>query len=191
MFVKKKKYIVHEYKYSIKLKSHVFYQKFTEVFLMYLFGLLYLILALHLINAGYYLTWKYSTSWKSSFCFVSIFKMALNFSIKFWSSDPSFKSNILTPLYLKFGKSTHAKILFTRYHIKDIKNIENMLFKNIRKWYEVEFYIRDIFWQIKLVNDFNNLHLLYVTFSKKGFLVCKLNNVLSPILLRVNSLCGG
>ena len=121
--MKKKKYIVHEYKYSIKLKSHVFYQKFTEVFLMYLFGLLYLILALHLINAGYYLTWKYSTSWKSSFCFVSIFKMALNFSIKFRSSDPSFKSNILTSLYLKFGKSTHAKISFTRYHIKDIKNI--------------------------------------------------------------------
>ena len=56
-------------------------------------------------------SWKFSSSWKFGLYFVYFFIANWNFLTKFYSSDLSVNSNVLTFLSLKFETSAHAQLL--------------------------------------------------------------------------------
>ena len=81
-------------------------------------------LYLHYQNAYDHQIWEggdltegsvHSTLWKLGVHFVYIYRTDWNFLIKFYSSSPSFKRNILRSLNLEFKTSAHAQIAITHY----------------------------------------------------------------------------
>lgn len=69
---------------------------------------------------------------QSAFCLY--LNSGLDFLTKFWSSDLHVYRDILTLLYLKYERFTHAQIEITRFDILLIK---------LPAWYEAETYIAD------------------------------------------------
>lgn len=71
--------------------------------------------------------------------------------MRLWSN---FSTHILTPLYLKGETFSHSQTVITRVCI---------LSTNLLRWYDVEIYIGETFWQMELINPFINLvaHILW------------------------------